>query len=312
MTSKAKGRKAPKRPTIVVSRNAAIADARHADPALQAIMRQAGNAYRARSLFDADLLACSLLSSWQAAAHVLGAPPEIVAEHVGGDFLTYAVQGAKPEAVMLLNAIAQMAQAGMALQDEGWLRAADRNRDAASHLLADGVQPAGWANAVGSARCERAWRYADHFGFQASVMLECSYDGSGRHTVGVLIDYPTGQVAKDILVTRTDLRARFMQRAAVGPGASLEEIDPADGAEAILRAFVETGRHPDAPVNEDLDNYQPLALARAGTHPQAAAIWAAACGSEPAAATEFVVQHGDERTVFLTDEAVRKAEALGD
>src|SRR6266852_3031371 len=148
-------RKSPRRPLIVVPRTA-VAHDQLVDPVLRMIMRQAGNAYRARSLLDAELLACSLLSSWQTSALALGQPPATVAEVVGGEFLAHAVQRAKPETVMLLNAIAEMAEAGLALQDDGWLRVAAQVREAASHLLADGVSPADWATAIGSARCERA------------------------------------------------------------------------------------------------------------------------------------------------------------
>ena len=141
--------------------------------------------------------------------------------------------------------------------------------DHADRLLAAGVRPPGWADAIVEPEilgvaAMREGIYDDGI----TILIEARHDGDEPHTVGVYIDHNLGGLAKDILMAESIASvAAIVAAEADRHEIRVEPMDPGEACERIHDAIEYTDTCFDAPVGEDFQALRALALLRAADLP---------------------------------------------
>jgi hypothetical protein len=215
----------------------------------EVLATQGRDVLRSGDPLQAEMWASYLVGLWR--ANILIGEPDSAAA-IGGRMVSIAKRTRTPEAVMLLRALAAVADGGLRLQ-----------ASAAVGKLGDAVaRVPGWVGAIGTALPTTAWRATDLCGDQDAVMIGFSYPGSAEHTLTVLVDHPLGGIAKDAAVLGP-------LHEVVGCWQADSDIDLAEesiavAAGRVIEAMDWTSRTIAAPVTDDYVDIAALLTSRLG------------------------------------------------
>ena len=209
---------------------------------------------------DAELWASGILGSWWPG------PKGFVAE--GGEL---ELGGPLVEAIARIGGEGALA-ALLALGEVSATELGPRALKGAERLVAAGVPPPGWAEAICEAGILRAAvMREDVFDDGATIFLEARHADAEPHAIGVYIDNNLGVMAKDILLADSiDAVESVLRDHPRDDGdVRLEPIAPPDAAARIRAAMELTDMTLAAPVGGDYAALRSLALLRIDDLPYA-------------------------------------------
>jgi hypothetical protein len=198
---------------------------------------------------QAEMWASHLVGLWH--ADVLIGEPDAAAA-IGGRMVSIARRTRTPEAVMLLRALAAVADGGLR----------QRASAAVGELGDAGARVPGWVGAIGTAQPTTAWRATDLCGDQDAVMIGFAYPGCAEHSLTVLVDHPLGGIAKDaaLLGPLHEVVGCWQATSDI----ELVEESIAVAAGRVIEAMDWTGRTIAAPVTDDYVATAALLTSRLG------------------------------------------------
>jgi hypothetical protein len=185
---------------------------------------------------DAELAVSELLGmAWE-----FGRSPESVALICGG-LIAQATRGRTANTLAMVRALAVVAP-----------RPYHEHAATAARILVEaGVPEPSWKDTIGLVDVGECWSNRDVSGFQETVVCGFRY-ADKQHALCVLIDYPTGGLAKDAFFARDHdgVVAGLRERSDVSDTMKLERISGAQAGERLRESFTATETAKDWPIGE--------------------------------------------------------------
>jgi hypothetical protein len=233
MSSSKRKRKRPNRPPQVTRRKPARDDL---EAEIDEFEEMAGTSLakimedtpleRTDDPLDAELAVSELLGmAWE-----FGRSPESVALICGG-LISQATRGRTANTLAMARALAVVAP-----------KPYDEHAAMAARILVEaGVPEPSWTDTIGLVEVGECWSNRDVSGFQETVVCGFRYADS-QHALCVLIDYPTGGVAKDAFFARDHdaVVAGLRERSDASDTMRLERISGPQAGERLREAFTAT------------------------------------------------------------------------
>ncbi|MFY9265128.1 MAG: hypothetical protein WAO61_06850 [Solirubrobacterales bacterium] len=226
------------------------------NPSRQIVLTLCRDAATLRSALEAELWASEILGSWWPPSLEFRASRLEADDEYGGPLVAELARNGSEGALAALIAFGEVCETELALVA----------RRHAEEMIAKGVRPPAWAEAITTAQINRVAVMRDQiFDDGMTIFIEAEHnDGGESHAIGVYIDNNLGGMAKDIVQADS---IEHVEQIVAGnsddqDAVIVESMGPVEAGARIYDAMQLTDETLDPPVGEEYPALRALALLR--------------------------------------------------